>query len=178
MNVCVFGSANPRPGDPAYLEALHLGSLLGQAGHSVVTGGYIGTMEAVSRGAAEMGAHVIGVTCQQIENYRPGKANPWVHEEWRTQTLSERLGLLTSRSQAFLALPGGVGTQAEVTLAWNLLAVNAIQPCPLILIGPGWEAVINTLVEQQQTNINDKTRRLVVSVPSVDAAVKALALWQ
>lgn len=71
-----------------------------------------------------------------------------------------------------------MGTLAEVTLAWNLLAVNAIQPCPLILIGPGWEAVINTLVEQQQTNINDKTRRLVVSVPSVDAAVKALALWQ
>lgn len=67
MNIAVFGGSQPKEGDPAYAEAYELGSLLAQAGHTVLTGGYIGTMEAVSRGAAEAGGHVIGVTCEEIE---------------------------------------------------------------------------------------------------------------
>ncbi|HNT56085.1 MAG TPA: LOG family protein [Anaerolineaceae bacterium] len=177
MNVCVFGSAQPKPGDPAYIEAQHLGGLLADAGHQVVTGGYVGTMEAASRGAAEAGGHVIGVTCRQIEAYRPGGANPWVHEVWPTATLTERLDWLTSRCQAFLALPGGIGTLVEVSLAWNLLAVRAISPAPLILIGSGWQAVITILLEQQNHNIDDRVGRLAVCVPTVDAAVEALARW-
>jgi len=50
-----------------------------------------GTMEAVSRGAAEAGGHVIGVTCEDIEKWRPIGANAWVKEEWRKKTLTERL---------------------------------------------------------------------------------------
>ena len=57
MNVTIFGGANPIPSDPAYAEAELLGRLLAQAGHSVLTGGYIGTMEAASKGAAEAGGH-------------------------------------------------------------------------------------------------------------------------
>ena len=71
---------HPQPGQPAYLEALHLGELLAKAGHEVVTGGYMGVMEAVSRGAAEAGGNVIGVTCKDIENWRPIDPNRWVTE--------------------------------------------------------------------------------------------------
>lgn len=39
--------------------------MLAERGHIVLNGGYIGTMEAVSRGAAEAGGHVIGVTCEE-----------------------------------------------------------------------------------------------------------------
>jgi len=53
MIVAVYGSAAPKPGTPLYQNALELGRLLAQAGHTVMTGGYGGTMEAVSRGAAE-----------------------------------------------------------------------------------------------------------------------------
>ena len=49
MRITVFGGSSPRAGEPAYQEALQLGSILGQARHTVLTGGYIGTMEAVSR---------------------------------------------------------------------------------------------------------------------------------
>ena len=57
----------------------------------MLTGGYIGTMEAVSRGAAEAGGHVIGVTCEEIEAWRPVRVNAWVKEEIRRKTLMERL---------------------------------------------------------------------------------------
>ena len=53
--ITVFGGSQPKPGDEDYQQALRLGALLGSAGFTVLTGGYVGTMEAVSRGAAENG---------------------------------------------------------------------------------------------------------------------------
>ena len=110
MIVAVYGSAAPKPGNPLYQNALELGRLLAQAGHTVMTGGYGGTMEAVSRGAAETGGATLGVTCAEIEQYRPGGANPWVQQEIRTQTLPQRLEVLTRQPDAMIALPGSIGT--------------------------------------------------------------------
>ena len=78
MIVAVYGSAAPKPGSPLYQNALELGRLLAQADYTVMTGGYGGTMEAVSRGASEASGTTLGVTCAEIEQYRPGGANPWV----------------------------------------------------------------------------------------------------
>ena len=58
--VTVFGGSRTEPGDQDYQQAYFLGELLGKAGYTVLTGGYIGSMEAVSRGAAESGGHVVG----------------------------------------------------------------------------------------------------------------------
>ena len=87
MKASVFGGSQPKEGASAYAEAYALGKMLAEAGHTVMTGGYIGTMEAVSRGASEAGGHVIGVTCEEIEGWRPVKPNDWVKEEWRRDTL-------------------------------------------------------------------------------------------
>jgi uncharacterized protein (TIGR00725 family) len=84
--ITVFGAANTLPGEPLYEDALALGQLLAKEGFNVITGGYIGTMEAVSRGAAESGAHVIGITCRDIEAWRGVKANQWVIEEQQFDT--------------------------------------------------------------------------------------------
>ena len=83
MNISVFGGSKPKEGETAYSEAMELGKLLAQRGHTVLTGGYIGTMEAVSRGASEAGGHVIGVTCEDIEDWRGVRPNQWVKEEIR-----------------------------------------------------------------------------------------------
>src|SRR5512145_1976234 len=104
MKVSVFGGSQPREGSAAYDEALNLGRLLAKRGHVVLTGGYIGTMEAVSRGAAEAGGHVIGVTCEEIEKWRNVGANRWVKEERRQKTLNERLQALIEGCDAALAL--------------------------------------------------------------------------
>jgi uncharacterized protein (TIGR00730 family) len=117
--ISIFGGAAPRPGDAAYEEARALGAQLALAGWTVATGGYGGMMEAASRGAGEAGGHVVGVTCTLIENWRSIKANAWVREEKRFETLRERLYHLVEFSDAALALPGGIGTLTE-TLTWSL----------------------------------------------------------
>ncbi|HSG44929.1 MAG TPA: hypothetical protein VLA72_17415, partial [Anaerolineales bacterium] len=78
MNISVFGGSQPKEGETAYAEAQELGRLLAQCGHTVLTGGYIGTMEAVSRGASEAGGHVVGVTCDDIQAWRAVSPNQWV----------------------------------------------------------------------------------------------------
>ena len=59
--ITVFGSSRCKEGDSEYEFAESVGSLIGKYGHNVATGGYQGTMEAVSKGAAKQGVKVIGV---------------------------------------------------------------------------------------------------------------------
>ncbi len=175
MNVTVFGGAKPVPGDPAYQEAYRLGELLAKAGYTVLTGGYIGTMEAVSRGAAEAGGHVIGITCEEIENWRPTRANPWVREERRFVTLRERLFALIDHSEAAIALPGGAGTLAEISLVWNQLIIQSLAPRPLILVGSGWREVFQNLFESQAAYINERERAWLVFAATVEDAFQKLS---
>ncbi|HKZ68790.1 MAG TPA: hypothetical protein VJ020_01840, partial [Anaerolineales bacterium] len=90
--VSVFGGSAPKPASEPYVEAVAMGRFLAEAGYTVATGGYTGVMEGASRGAAEAGGHVIGVTCGLIENWREGfGANTWVKEEIKFDTLRDRL---------------------------------------------------------------------------------------
>jgi uncharacterized protein (TIGR00730 family) len=138
MNITVFGGSAPKPGSNEYQQAYLLGQLIGQNGHTALTGGYIGTMEAVSKGCAEAGGHVIGITCDEIENWRPVKPNQWVLEEIRHPTVHTRLLDLINQCDAAIALPGGVGTLAEIAMMWNQMQTEAIRPRPLVLVGSGW----------------------------------------
>ena len=143
--VTVFGGSMSEPGQPLYQQAQILGQLLAEAGYVVQTGGYIGTMEAVSRGAAEAGGHVVGITCDEIESWRPVGPNPWVKEEIRYPTLKGRLFALITDCHAAIALPGGIGTLQEIVVMWAQLQVGAIDSKPLILIGKGWKNTISAL---------------------------------
>jgi uncharacterized protein (TIGR00725 family) len=176
MRVSVFGGAQPREGDAAYTEARLLGRLLAERGHSVLTGGYMGTMEAVSRGAAEAGGHVIGVTCAEIERWRPGGANQWVKEEWKKETLIDRLLALIMECEAALALPGGPGTLAEIALTWNLMIVRSLDRRPLVLIGDGWQSVFDQVFSELGTYTSENQRTLLQFVPDVNTAVERLEL--
>lgn len=173
--VTIFGGSEPKSGEPAYEEARRLGSLLAEAGYTVLTGGYIGTMEAVSRGAAEAGGHVIGVTCDEIEAFRPVGPNPWVKEERRAATLRERIFTMITTGDAAIALPGGSGTLAEIATLWNLLYVKAIPPRPLILVGPAWQETMRLFINNFNRYIPDSQSALLQFTPSIEAAVSLLA---
>ena len=69
--IAVFGSHAPQSGSADYEVAREVGRRLAEAEFAVATGGYGGTMAAVSQGAAEAGSHVIGVTSRQVEKSRP-----------------------------------------------------------------------------------------------------------
>ncbi len=178
MNVTVFGGAQPKEGTPEYEEARLLGGLLAQNGHSVLTGGYMGTMEAVSRGACEAGGHVIGVTCIDIEEWRKSKPNQWVKEERRKKSLIERLQALIEDCDAAIALPGGAGTLTEVSLMWNLMIVESISPRPLTLIGSGWQSTFAQFFTQFESYMPVHQRELLYFAEDVKTAVKMLESYQ
>jgi uncharacterized protein (TIGR00730 family) len=172
--ITVFGGSKPQPGENDYEQALRLGRLLGEAGYTVLTGGYIGSMEAVSRGTAEAGGHVIGVTCDEIETWRPVSPNPWVQQEIRCVTLRQRLFTLIEENDAALALPGGPGTLTEIMIMWNLLLIEAIPARPLILIGSGWQATFEQFYRSQDEYVPESQRRWLTFIPDVEKAFKRL----
>ncbi|MGC1378266.1 MAG: LOG family protein [Anaerolineales bacterium] len=174
MHITIFGGAQPAPGAPAYQDAYELGKMLATAGHTILTGGYMGTMEAASRGASEAGGHVIGVTCADIEAWRPIKPNAWVKEELRCITLQERLNALIDGCEAAIALPGGAGTLAEVALTWNLMLIDPDLQKPLILVGPGWRSVFDEFFRSFDAYMPGRQRELLLFAPNVQAAAKLL----
>lgn len=174
MRISVFGGSSPKPGEIAYEQALYLGKLIGEAGYTVLTGGYIGTMEAVSRGTTEAGGHVIGVTCDQIEVWRPVSPNKWIQEELRFATLRERLYALIDNCDVALVLPGGIGTLAELAVMWSLMQTQVIKPRPLIFIGPEWQMVMDQFLDQFDEYVPEIYRPLITFAPDVQAAFNVL----
>jgi uncharacterized protein (TIGR00730 family) len=174
MRVSVFGGSQPKADSAAYAEAIELGKLLAERGHTVLTGGYIGVMEAVSRGAREAGGHVIGVTCEEIETWRPIQANAWVMEEIKKKTLVERLHALIHESDAALALPGGPGTLTEISLMWNLMIVESLHRRPLILIGDGWQSVFDQFFRGLDAYVPAHQREILRFAKDAQTAVKLL----
>jgi len=174
MKVSVFGGSQPKPGSSAYEEARQLGELLAGRGHTVMTGGYIGTMEAASRGASEAGGHVIGVTCDEIERWRPVKPNQWVVDEHRRETLIERMQVLIRDCDAAIALSGGIGTLTEIALMLNLMVVESMHRRPLALVGNGWQSVFDQFSTQFDVYISGKLGELVQYAEDVETAVKII----
>lgn len=147
--ISVFGSSAPQPGSGAYAQARTVGRLLAEAGFAVATGGYVGTMEAASQGAAEAGGHVIGVGSAQIERFRPGGLNRWVTEGIRYESLEERVLHLVRYNDGIIVLPGGIGTLSELSLAWSFLQVGEIPPRPLVLVGEIWRETTQALLHSE-----------------------------
>lgn len=171
--VSVFGSSSPTPGDPDYTAGIELGRALAELGLHVQTGGYMGLMEAVSRGASEAGGHVIGVTSRAIERFRPSQANRFVAEEIKTETLAERLAYLTQSASIAIVLPGGVGTMTELSLVWNQVMVGELEPKPIIAVGAPWERILEAISDPRYTQ--ERHRELVKWVPDVSSAAAHIA---
>jgi uncharacterized protein (TIGR00730 family) len=174
--ISVFGSSAPQPGSADYEAARNLGRRLAQAGFTVQTGGYVGVMEAVSRGASEAGGYVIGVTCDQIEDFRPLKANPWVQEEIRHPTLRERVMHLIERCDGIVALPGGIGTLSELALAWSFVQVGEMPPKPIVPVGGLWQRTLAAFIDQTYVRPEHAALLMPVRTPAeaVDALIKHL----
>jgi uncharacterized protein (TIGR00730 family) len=174
MNITVFGGSSPKPESREYIFAYALGKSLAAAGHTVITGGYIGTMEATSRGAAEAGGHVIGVTCEEIERWRSSGKNSWVKEELRQTTLHERIIKLIDVCDAAIALPGGPGTLAEIVLMWNRIQIAVIPPKPILILGEGWKKVFEVLFKEQSNYLDQKYINLLHFVDSSEEIIQFL----
>jgi len=139
--ITVFGSSRPAPGSEAYETARKLGAALADAGFAVATGGYGGTMEAVSRGAREANGHVLGVTAEAFAS----RANQWVEEEIRVKTWQERLFKLIELGAGYVVLPGGTGTLVELAVVWEWINKGFLKQKPVVVLGDYWQPVVQTI---------------------------------
>lgn len=172
MQIAVFGSSTVAEEDPVWAEARRLGAAIASAGHTLATGGYGGFMAAVSRGAAEAGGRVVGVTAPGLFPSRVGP-NDWVTEERPAASLAERVGALLGDSGAVIALPGAVGTLAELLVAWHEAQIDRAHDRPvraILAVGDEWRVLIGELESNFATG-----RGLVTRVASIDEAIRWLA---
>ncbi len=174
MKITIFGGSSPLPGSKEYQFAYDLGKSLGSKGHTILTGGYIGTMEASSKGANEAGGHVIGVTCVEIENWRKTSHNPYVKEEWKLDTLQERMIKLIDSCDAAIALPGGPGTLAEIVLMWNRIQIEAIPSVPIILVGIEWKKIFSTFFTELKSYIPPTSFEVIKFANTIDDIISLL----
>jgi hypothetical protein len=171
--VAVFGSSTARPGDPVYERSHRLGRALAERGAVVMSGGYGGVMEAVSRGARDAGGHVVGVTVELFE--RRGPVNPWVVERVHAPDLFERLRHLVERAQAFVVAGGSVGTLTELFLVWTLAVASPTPRAPVVLLGDHWRGWLD--VHRSPEFIPEALfEHVVVAATPEEAADRALGV--
>ena len=136
--VTIFGGSKCSEDSDEYREAKDLGARLASAGFTICTGGYLGVMEAASRGARDVGGRVFGIVMNQFKH----EPNRYLTDKVATSHFYERLQNLITRSVGFVALRGGMGTVTEVSLVWNKLTTGVIGPRPLVLVGAFWRPVV------------------------------------
>jgi uncharacterized protein (TIGR00730 family) len=117
-SVCVFCGSSPGT-DPGYLElARSVGTLLGERRMTLVYGGgRVGLMGAVADSALAAGGRVVGVIPQMLLDREVGHAG--LSELHVVRTMSERKQLMSNLADAYLTLPGGIGTMDELFEAWT-----------------------------------------------------------
>ena len=136
--VTIFGGSRCAEDCEEYEQARRVGQLLAEAGFTICTGGYLGVMEAASRGAHERGGRVLGIVMNQFK----AEPNRYLTDKVATSHFYERLQHLITRSVGFIALRGGMGTVTELSLVWNKIQTRVIERRPLILVGECWPPVI------------------------------------
>src|SRR6185295_6988467 len=149
--VTIFGGSKCVETDIEYAQAQRVGELLAQAGFTICTGGYLGVMEAASRGAREAGGRVYGIVMNQFRH----EPNRYLTDKVATNHFYERLQNLITRSVGFVALRGGMGTVTEVSLVRNKLMTRVIGPRPLVLVGECWKPVVAAWKEHLAVSDSD-----------------------
>lgn len=165
--IAIYGSSAITQDSEAARQAERLGERLAQAKFAICNGGYMGVMEACSRGAAKAGGRIIGVTTSTFSKRFP---NPYLTEEITTGNLIERIGTLMGIADAYIVLDGNIGTLAELFLAWNLVATGWDKP--LIVVGAEMKNTLHALSEY--TEIRDKQMAKLTFVATVDEVVAFL----
>lgn len=114
MKICVFGAASPKI-DKEYIEKVELlGEEMVKRGHSLVFGGGgNGLMGAVARGVQSQGGYIEGIIPSFFENENIEAVFPYCDEVFETSTMRERKQIMEDRSDAFIIVPGGIGTFEE-----------------------------------------------------------------
>ncbi|WP_209715669.1 TIGR00730 family Rossman fold protein [Marmoricola sp. OAE513] len=150
-NICVFSGSTPGA-DPAFTRAAEeLGRLIAEARFGLVYGGgAAGLMGSVSDGALQAGGQVTGVMPSALFDRELGRSD--LTELHVVASMHERKALMYELSDAFVTLPGGLGTFDEFfeTVTWTKLGLHS-KPS-LVLDVAGYYAPLRAMLEHALTN--------------------------
>lgn len=157
MFVCVYCSSSQKI-DRKYLDlAREVGAELARRGHGLVSGGAIvSCMGEVARAVRDGGGHTVGVIPQALVDIEIADTDS--DELIVTPGMRERKGIMDARSDAFLVLPGGIGTLEELFEIWTS-RVLGMHERPLVVLDP-WglygplRALVDGMYEQGFTRPN------------------------
>jgi uncharacterized protein (TIGR00730 family) len=176
--VTIFGSARAKPGTFAYEEVKRLAAALAEMGCDIVTGGGPGLMQAANEGAAAVNApernRSVGI---RVDLPFEQEVNPFVEEAFEHKTFFSRLHHFVLTSDAFVVVPGGIGTVLELMMVWQLLQVKHVEGVPLILVGKMWPGLVNWAKTSLLTTQPPLASPEDMTIPQcVDTADEAIAL--
>src|SRR5215813_9800381 len=149
--VTIFGGSKCGEHTEEYKQAMEVGRRLAEAGFTICTGGYLGVMEAASRGAREKGGRVFGIVMNQFKS----EPNRYLTDKVATDHFYDRLQHLITRSVGFVAFRGGMGTVTELSLVWNKLQTRVLASRPLVLVGDCWPQVVKAWQENLAVSNDD-----------------------
>jgi uncharacterized protein (TIGR00730 family) len=167
--ICVFCGSSPG-NDPAYAALAHsVGEGLARRGIGVVYGGgRVGLMGVVADSALDAGGEVIGVIPQNMVDRE--LAHSGATEMRIVGTLHERKAVMAELSDAFIALPGGLGTLEELAevVSWAQLGLHA-KPIGLLGVGAYWADLLRWFDGAVAAGfVAPANRRLILEAASLD----------
>jgi uncharacterized protein (TIGR00730 family) len=145
--ICVFCSSSERI-HPAHVElAAEVGTEIARRGHDLASGGgRVSMMGAVARGVRAGGGHTLGVIPQALVGLEV--ADEDADELVVTSDMRERKGRMDAAADAFLALPGGLGTLEELLEVW-VAGTLGMHAKPVVVLDPtGVYAALRDLVDK------------------------------
>ena len=182
--VAIFGSARAKPGTFVYEEVKRVSAAFASMGCDIVTGGGPGLMQAANEGAASVGAP--GSVGIRVELPFEQEVNPFVEQAFEHETFFTRLHHFVIASDAFVVVPGGIGTVLEMVMIWQLLQVRHVDNVPLILVGKMWKGFVEwarvSMQDPRLALVNPEDLEIPQCVETAEdaiAAVRALhGAWQ
>ena len=144
-SLCVFCGSSPGNRPDYAVLAMQTGELIARRGLTLVYGGgRVGLMGALADAALAAGGRVVGVIPQMLIDREVGHAG--LSQLHVVRTMSERKLLMGDLADAFLALPGGIGTMDELFEAWTWTQLSVQhKPCALLNQGGYYDALIEFL---------------------------------
>ncbi|MDQ1646718.1 MAG: hypothetical protein QOJ50_2902 [Cryptosporangiaceae bacterium] len=132
--ICVYCASSERIEARFVALAAEVGTELASRGHTLVSGGgRVSMMGAVATAARAGGAHTLGVIPVQLEGLEVTDTE--ADELVRTPDMRARKAIMDDRADAFLGLPGGIGTLEEVFEVWTSRSLD-MHAKPVVLLDP------------------------------------------
>ena len=156
-----FGTAFIKPGEPLYTEIVDIGKYIAEGGCSICSGGYSGSMEAISKGAISAGGYTVGIGVKGNKS----KPNEYLKEFILAENLMERILMLINKADAFIIFRGGTGTLLEISATLELMNKKAISEKKMIFYSDFWSSMIEIL-KQDSEELNSLIERNVIFISS------------